>query len=108
VLLLRQAAGRGAHDAQVRYGLSADDRLYLEACGRGQGLLVTPRGHVRLQVTPSPWELELMGGPRADPQADPQAGAGADGDTGGTGNAGSTGHSNTGVARPAGATLRAA
>jgi type IV secretory pathway VirB4 component len=71
VLLLRQAAGKGAEDAQGRYGLSGDDRLYLEACGRGQGLLVTPRGHVRLQITPSLWELALMGGPPAEPAAAP-------------------------------------
>jgi type IV secretory pathway VirB4 component len=71
VLLLRQAAGKGAEDAQVRFGLSSDDRRYLEACGRGQGLLVTPQGHVRLQITPSPWELELMGGPSAPAEPGP-------------------------------------
>src|SRR4030095_10205827 len=62
VLLLRQAAGKGAGDAQARYGLSGDDRRYLEACGRGQGLLVTPQGHVRLQITPPLWELAVVGG----------------------------------------------
>ena len=63
VRLLRQAAGKGAEDAQARYALADADRRYLESCGRGQGLLVTPRGHVRLRIAPSPWELELMGGP---------------------------------------------
>lgn len=65
VLLLRQAAGKGAQDAQERYGLSGEDRVYLETCPRGYGLLVTPRGQARVHITPSPWELELMGGPKA-------------------------------------------
>jgi hypothetical protein len=65
VLLLRQAPGRGAADAQARYGLSAADRLWLETCPQGRGVLRTPKGTARVHVTPSPWELELMGGPTA-------------------------------------------
>jgi hypothetical protein len=63
VLLLRQAAGKGAEDARARYGLSEPDRQYLEAARQGHGILRTPRGHCRVAVAPSPWELELMGGP---------------------------------------------
>jgi hypothetical protein len=71
VLLLRQAAGKGAEDARARYGLSEGDRLYLEAAREGQGVLRTPLGHARVRIAPSPWELELMGGPAAVP-ATPQ------------------------------------
>jgi type IV secretory pathway VirB4 component len=63
VLLLRQAAGKGVADAAGRYGLSEGDRLFLEAARQGHGILRTPRGHARVRVVPSPWELELMGGP---------------------------------------------
>jgi hypothetical protein len=65
VLLLRQAPGRGSGDAQARYGLTAGDRAWLEACGQGAGVLRTPKGTGRVQVTPSPLELALMGGPEA-------------------------------------------
>jgi hypothetical protein len=63
VLLLRQAAGKGAEDARARYGLSEGDRRFLEAAPQGHGILRTPPGHTRVRVVPSPWELDLMGGP---------------------------------------------
>jgi hypothetical protein len=63
VLLLRQAAGKGAEEARARYGLSDGDRAFLETARQGYGILRTPLGHARVRVTPSPWELELMGGP---------------------------------------------
>ena len=62
VLMLRQAAGKGAQDAADRYGLSEGDRRFLEAAPQGHGILRTPLGHSRVRVSPSPWELELMGG----------------------------------------------
>lgn len=65
VLLLRQAAGKGAEDARARYGLSEGDRLFLETAREGHGILRTPKGRARVRVSPSPWELELMGGPPA-------------------------------------------
>ena len=65
VLLLRQAAGKGAEDARERYGLSGGDRAFLEAAPQGHGILRTPLGHSRVKVAPSPWELELLGGPTA-------------------------------------------
>jgi hypothetical protein len=65
VLLLRQAAGKGAEDARQRYGLSEGDRAFLEAAPQGCGVLRTPKGHARVRIAPSPWELELMGGPPA-------------------------------------------
>ena len=65
VLLLRQAAGKGAEDARERYGLSGGDRAFLEAAPQGHGILRTPLGHSRIKVAPSPWELELLGGPTA-------------------------------------------
>jgi hypothetical protein len=65
VLLLRQAAGKGAEDALERYGLSGGDRAFLEAAPQGHGVLRTPLGHSRVKVAPSPWELELLGGPPA-------------------------------------------
>ena len=65
VLLLRQAAGKGAEDARARYGLSEQDRAFLEAAREGHGVLRTPKGHARVRIAPSPWELELMGGPPA-------------------------------------------
>ena len=67
VLLLRQAAGKGAEDARARYGLSEQDRAFLETAREGHGILRTPLGHSRIAVVPSPWELELMGGPAATP-----------------------------------------
>jgi hypothetical protein len=73
VLLLRQAAGKGAEDARARYGLSEGDRRFLEAAPQGHGILRTPLGHARVRVAPSPWELELMGGPPATPMADPDS-----------------------------------
>jgi hypothetical protein len=69
-LLLRHARGKGVREAGDRWGLSAGDRRFLETCDRGEGVLVTPRGPARVRVTPSPWLLELMGGPAA-----PAAGA---------------------------------
>ena len=42
VLLLRQAAGKGAEDARERYGLSGGDRAFLEAAPQGHGILRTP------------------------------------------------------------------
>ena len=66
-LLLRHARGKGVHDAGDRYGLGAGDRRFLESCDRGEGVLVTPSGSARVRVTPSPWLLELMGGPGAPP-----------------------------------------
>jgi hypothetical protein len=74
VLLLRQAAGKGAEDARARYGLSEGDRAFLEAAPQGHGILRTPRDHSRVRIAPSPWELELMGGPPAatrTPEPDP-------------------------------------
>jgi hypothetical protein len=71
VLLLRQAAGKGAEDARTRYGLSEGDRRFLEAAPQGHGILRTPLGHSRVRIAPSPWELELMGGPPAPPAATP-------------------------------------
>jgi hypothetical protein len=65
VLLLRQAAGKGAEDARARYGLSEGDRLFLETAPQGHGILRTPLGHSRVRIAPSPWELALMGGPPA-------------------------------------------
>ena len=62
-LLLRHARGKGVQEAGDRYGLGAGDRRFLESCDRGEGVLVTPRGIARVRVTPSPWLLELMGGP---------------------------------------------
>jgi hypothetical protein len=71
VLLLRQtlhqAAGKGAEDARARYGLSDGDRAFLEAAPQGHGILRTPKGHARVRIAPSPWELELLGGPAATP-----------------------------------------
>jgi hypothetical protein len=78
VLLLRQAAGKGAEDARARYGLSHGDRLFLEGAPQGHGVLRTPLGHSRVRVVPSPWELELMGGPVAEEPAGAGAGAGAE------------------------------
>lgn len=67
VLLMKQA--KGAQWATERYGLAETDALYLETCERGDGLLVTPRDggtYARIHVDPSPWVLELMGGPKSD------------------------------------------
>src|SRR5262249_45425688 len=76
LLPLRQAPGKGSADAQARYGLSAGDRLWLETCPQGRGVLRTPKGTARVHVTPSPWELELTGGPPARPT--PPAGPGTE------------------------------
>ena len=38
-----------------------------ETC-EGHGILRTPLGHSRVRVAPSPWELELMGGPQSSAQ----------------------------------------
>jgi hypothetical protein len=73
VLLLRQAAGKGAEEARARYGLSDGDRAFLETARQGYGILRTPLGHARVRVTPSPWELELMGGPSATLTPDPDS-----------------------------------
>jgi type IV secretory pathway VirB4 component len=69
-LLLRHARGKGVQEAGDRYGLGAGDRRFLETCERGQGVIVTPRGTARVHVTPSPWLLELMGGPKAPAETD--------------------------------------
>jgi hypothetical protein len=66
-LLLRHARGKGVQEAGDRYGLGAGDRRFLESCDRGEGVLVSPKGTARVRVTPSPWLLELMGGPEAPP-----------------------------------------
>jgi hypothetical protein len=68
VLLLRQAAGKGAEAARARYSLSEGDHRFLEAAPEGHGILRTPRGHSRIRIVPSPWELELLGGPPANRQ----------------------------------------
>ena len=64
-MLLRHAKGKGMQEAGDRYGLGAGDRRFHERCDRGEGVLVTPKGVARVKVTPSPWLLELMGGPKA-------------------------------------------
>ena len=74
-LLLKQA--KGARDAQERFDLSEGDRRWLETCREGEGVLITPKGRARVYVTPSPWELELMGGPAPGTRpADAPAGPG--------------------------------
>jgi conjugal transfer ATP-binding protein TraC len=53
---------KGALRAKEHFDLSDAEAAWLEKCGRGRGLLMTQRGNVRLDVVPSPLELELMGG----------------------------------------------
>lgn len=60
-LLLRQAAGKGAADAQNRYGLTDEDRAFLEQARVGEAILHTPRGHTRLRVLPPSLVLGWMG-----------------------------------------------
>ena len=50
--------------AQLKDGYDAY-RAFLEAAPQGHGVLRTPLGHSRVKVAPSPWELELLGGPTA-------------------------------------------
>ncbi len=63
ILHLRAAAGPGAQAVQERYSLSDQDRTFLETAQQGSGILITPKGHTRLEVVPSPYALWLMGGP---------------------------------------------
>ncbi|MGH2351200.1 MAG: VirB4 family type IV secretion system protein, partial [Chloroflexota bacterium] len=90
-LLLRHARGKGVQEAGDRYGLSTGDRRFLESCGRGEGVLVTPKGTARVRVTPSPWLLELMGGPLAEAAETAEATEATEATIGGEGEA-SDGH----------------
>jgi hypothetical protein len=66
VVLLKQ--GLGAARAAERYRLPPEDQQFLEGCERGHGILITPKrggSRARVYVDPSPWVLELMGGPKA-------------------------------------------
>src|SRR5262249_27234131 len=63
-------SARGAGGVARRYGLSPDDGAWLEGGDVGEGVLVTLRDGgslARIDVDPSPWVLELMGGPTAAP-----------------------------------------
>lgn len=71
-LLMRQS--KGAEWACAAYGLGESDKLFLETCPRGEGVLVTTGAggsYGRVHVDPSPLTLELIGGP---PAAEPQIG----------------------------------
>jgi hypothetical protein len=66
---------KGALRAKEHFDLSDAEASWLEKCGRGRGLLMTQRGNVRLDVVPSPLELELMAGAPAVSSGAEAAGA---------------------------------
>jgi hypothetical protein len=61
VLLIRQAGGAAVQAAARRYGLSAEECLWLtDHAQRGDGILITPRGRVAIHVQPSPLALSWL------------------------------------------------
>jgi len=62
VLALRQPPGEPAAALCRRYSLSAEDQQFLEAAGRGDGILLLPDGHARLHVSPPPLVLAWASG----------------------------------------------
>ena len=63
--------------AVLRHRLLDEGVVAQKGGPQGQGILRTPLGHSRVRVLPSPWELELMGGLKAESAEIPDGLAGA-------------------------------